>query len=193
MASSLSAVCGIECVRRPRPVSDPARLDEFVDQLPSHPGVHMHHNDQPDTEPTAISPERIAAINEFIDRVTRWAAGRDDVVGLLLVGSCARNAARPDSDIDVVVLTTAESRYTDTAWAGELELGTLIRTRSWGPINEQRFATAAGLEVEINVGTPDWAVTDPVEPGTLRVITDGARPLHDPAGILDNLLSACMP
>jgi predicted nucleotidyltransferase len=37
-----------------------------------------------------------------IERITRWAAARKDVLGLLLVGSCARNAARPDSDIDVV-------------------------------------------------------------------------------------------
>ncbi|MFF3920075.1 nucleotidyltransferase domain-containing protein [Streptomyces sp. NPDC001852] len=32
-----------------------------------------------------------------------------DIVGLLLVGSCARNAVRPDSDVDVALLTADEA------------------------------------------------------------------------------------
>ncbi|MGW2748370.1 nucleotidyltransferase domain-containing protein [Streptomyces sp. NPDC001450] len=142
--------------------------------------------------PTVLSPERVAEINEIIDRITRWAEGREDIVGLLLVGSCARDAARPDSDIDVVLLTTDESRYLlEDAWAMELGLGELIRTRSWGPITERRHSTASGLEVELGVGSPTWAKTEPVDPGTHRVVTDGARVLHDPAGILSDLLAAC--
>jgi nucleotidyltransferase-like protein len=138
-----------------------------------------------------ISPERAAEIEDVIHRVTSWAVERDDIVGLLLVGSCARNAARPDSDIDLVILTRDTARYPDSAWAHELAIGGLIRTRSWGPITEQRFATSSGLEVEIGIGCPDWASVDPVDPGTRRVVTDGARILHDPRGILAALLRAC--
>ncbi|MGV9567260.1 nucleotidyltransferase domain-containing protein [Streptomyces sp. NPDC003480] len=152
----------------------------------------MHRDDQPLVHPTALSPERVAEINEVIDQITRWARGREDVVGLLLVGSCARNTARPDSDIDVVLLTTEESEYLlEDAWAVELGLGELIRTQSWGPITERRYATASGLEVELGIGSPTWAKTDPVDSGTHRVVTDGARVLHDPAGILADLLAAC--
>jgi predicted nucleotidyltransferase len=151
----------------------------------------MHRDDQPASKPPGISPERVAETEEIIDRVTRWAADRHDAVGLLLVGSCARDAARPDSDIDFVLLTTDESRYSDNAWADELALGELIRTRSWGPVSERRFATASGLEVEINIGSPDWAQTNPVDPGTRRVVTDGARPLHDPDAVLASLIRAC--
>ncbi|MFB7334073.1 nucleotidyltransferase domain-containing protein [Streptomyces adustus] len=142
--------------------------------------------------PAVLSPERAAEINDVIDRITRWARGREDVVGLLLVGSCARNAARPDSDIDIVLLTTDESRYLlENAWAMELGLGEPIRTRSWGPITERRCSTASGLEVELGIGSPSWAKTDPVDSGTHRVVTDGARVLHDPAGILVGLLASC--
>ncbi|MGY0071658.1 nucleotidyltransferase domain-containing protein [Streptomyces sp. QTS137] len=142
--------------------------------------------------PTALSSERASEINEVIDRITRWARSREDIVGLLLVGSCARNAARPDSDIDVVLLTTNESRYLlEDAWAVELKLGELIRTQSWGPVTERRCSTASGLEVELSIGPPTWAKTDPVDRGTHRVVTDGAQVLHDPAGILADLLAAC--
>jgi hypothetical protein len=151
----------------------------------THPeGNAMHRGDQPASKPPGISPDRVAETEEIIDRVTQWAADRHDVVGLLLVGSCARYAARPDSDIDLVLLTTNRSQYSDHAWTDDLALGKLIRTQSWGPISERRFATASGLEVEINIGSPDWAQTNPVDPDTRRVVTDGARPLHDPDSVL---------
>jgi predicted nucleotidyltransferase len=152
----------------------------------------MGRDDPPAGSSTALSAERIAEIEEVIGLITRWARGRKDIVGLLLVGSCARNAARPDSDVDIVLLTTHEPRYLDTTgWAGELGLGEPIRAQMWGPITERRYSTASGLEVEVGIGSPAWAKTDPVDPGTRRVVTDGARLLHDPAGILAGLLAAC--
>jgi len=110
------------------------------------------------------------------------------VVGLLLVGSYARDAARPDSDVDLVLLTTDRDAYLAEE---ELGLGELVRTRQWGVITERRFRTPSGLEVELGVGNPDWASVDPVDPGTRKVVTDGARILHDPGGALGALLKAC--
>jgi uncharacterized protein len=162
------------------------------DSRRTNQGIAVSHNDeQPAHDSAVISSERAAEVEHVIDRVTRWAADRDDIVGLLLVGSCARNAARRDSDIDLVVLTRDTTRYADSAWADELAIGELIRTRSWGPITEQRFATTSGLEVEIDIGCPDWARVNPIDPGTRRVVTDGARILHDPTRMLATLLRAC--
>jgi predicted nucleotidyltransferase len=128
----------------------------------------------------------------MLDRITRWAASRSDVIGLLLVGSHARGTARIDSDIDVVLLTTDPARYTENeAWASDLRLPNLIRQQVWGAITERRFVTDSGLEIEIGIGSPNWANTAPVDPGIRRVITDGAVILLDPAGVLAGLLNAC--
>jgi uncharacterized protein len=126
-----------------------------------------------------------------IARVTRWAAERDDVLGLLLAGSYARDAAGPDSDLDLILLTKEIDRYADDTWADELDLGELTRVQTWGPITERRFLTDTGLEVELNIGSPDWARIDPVDPGTRRVVTDGVLILHDPEGALTQLRRAC--
>ena len=150
-------------------------------------------DEQPTSDTPSLPPQRAAEIDDVIGRVTCWAADRDDVLGLLLVGSCARNAARPDSDIDLVLLTGEITRYADNAWVNELNLGKLIRVQSWGPITERRFLTSTGLEVEINIGSPDWANVAPLDPGTRRVVTDGARILHDPEDTLTTLLRACRP
>ncbi|MFI9276059.1 nucleotidyltransferase domain-containing protein [Kitasatospora sp. NPDC052896] len=140
----------------------------------------------------ALPLARIAEVEGFLDLITRWARDRDDIVGLLLVGSYARDAARPDSDVDVVLLTTDESRYLDNpVWARELGLGDLLRAQAWGPITERRHVTDSGLEVEIGIGSPAWATTEPVDAGTHRVVTDGARLLYDPTGLLAGLLTAC--
>src|SRR5690606_1092785 len=39
-------------------------------------------------------------------------------------------------------------------------------------------------EVELGLADPAWAATDPVDPGTARVVGDGFLVLHDPAGAL---------
>jgi predicted nucleotidyltransferase len=135
---------------------------------------------------------RAAEAAGVVERVARWAAGRSDVVGLLLVGSYARDAARFDSDVDLVLLTTERGVYlADDGWGAGLGLGELVRTQRWGVITERRFRTSSGLEVEVGVGEPGWASVDPVDPGTRRVVTDGARILHDPRGALGALLVAC--
>lgn len=142
--------------------------------------------------PVGVSAERRDEMREVADRVTRWAAGRMDVVGVLLVGSWARGTARADSDVDLIVLTTEASRYAaDDAWLREPALDEVIRVQAWGPITEWRHVTASGLEVELNIGSPDWARTEPVDAGTRRVVSDGARILHDPVGVLAELVRAC--
>ncbi|MET9502727.1 nucleotidyltransferase domain-containing protein [Streptomyces sp. NPDC006622] len=139
-----------------------------------------------------VSAQRREEVRAVIERVAGWAATREDVAGVLLVGSWARGAARADSDVDLVVLTTGPGRCTaEDGLVRELALGELIRNRAWGPVTEWRYVTASGLEVEVGIGSLDWARTDPVDAGTRRVVTDGARPLHDPQGVLEALIQVC--
>lgn len=63
------------------------------------------------------SDARAAEVERVVQQVSHWAATRPDIRALLLVGSWARHAARPDSDIDLVVLTTTPDFYTpEGAW-----------------------------------------------------------------------------
>ncbi|GAA2715191.1 hypothetical protein GCM10010429_36100 [Micromonospora olivasterospora] len=49
----------------------------------------------------------------------------------------------------------------------------------------------SGFEVELGVVPVSWADIDPVDPGTRRVVSDGHRVVHDPAGVLAALSAAC--
>jgi hypothetical protein len=118
---------------------------------------------------------------------------RSDVVAVALVGSWARGSARPDSDVDLVVLTTEGARYLEhDDWIAGLGAQRLVLTRSWGPLTERRVVMPSGLEVEVGIAAPSWAAVDPVDAGTQQVVTDGVRVLYDPAGLLATLLATAV-
>ena len=113
-------------------------------------------------------------------------------VAVALVGSWAGGRARPDSDVDVVVLTRApEALLHDDTWHGRFGAGaSLVRTADFGALQERRLRLPSGLEVELGVGPPSWADTDPVDEGTRRVVAGGLSLLWDPEGRLGRLVEA---
>ena len=48
----------------------------------------------------------------------------------------------------------------------------------------------SGLEVEVGIAAPSWAATDPVDPGTRRVVEEGMRIIYDPEELLTRLVGA---
>lgn len=108
----------------------------------------------------------------------------------MVVGSWARDAARMDSDIDIVVLTDTPVHSAAETWAGLLN-GKVVRQQRWGPLREIRLRRPSGFTVEIGVVPLSWAGTDPVDAGTCRVISDGHLIVHDPDGALAALSTAC--
>lgn len=128
----------------------------------------------------------------MLQRLVALADRRADVSGLALVGSWARGAPRPGSDLDVVLLTDEPSRYVeDDDWLREVGGARLVRTAAWGAITERRFALPGGMEVELGVGTPSWASLDPLDRGAAEVVAGGLRVLYDRDRHLAALLAAC--
>ena len=128
----------------------------------------------------------------FLRRVSRWAAQRDDVRAIALVGSWARGAPGMESDVDVVLLTDSPASYVERDdWVGELGGGDVVRTLSWGAVTERRVRLAGGLEVEFDVAAPTWAAVDELDEGTRKVVADGMTAVYDPDLLLARLLAAC--
>ena len=109
-----------------------------------------------------------------------WAAGRPDVLGAALAGGSA-----------VILLTDDVTTYTQhAAWAEELGAARIVRTQQWGPLTERRLGFPSGLELDVWIGEPAWASIVPLDPGTVHVVEDGFRILHDPHGLLEALVAA---
>ncbi|MBD3160817.1 MAG: hypothetical protein GF346_01585 [Candidatus Eisenbacteria bacterium] len=110
-----------------------------------------------------------------MEDVRRWAEGRTDIRALALVGSHARGTARPDSDIDLVVLSTEPVRYLGrTEWVSLFGEVARISLEDWGEVRSVRVVYQNGTEVEFGIADPAWAAV-PLDRGTADVLGDGCR------------------
>ncbi len=140
-----------------------------------------------------MTDERRSEYIEVCNAVGNWASGRPDIKGVAVVGSWARSEPRIDSDIDLVILTTDKAAYSaseDWAWMAVSQPAELTRTKEWGLLTERRIRVASGLEIEFGFAPPNWAETDPVDPGTASVVSDGCIPILDRALLLQKLVEA---
>jgi uncharacterized protein len=136
-------------------------------------------------------------VDPLLDAVVRWTQTQPSVRAAALVGSHARDAARPDSDVDIVLLA-ADSEYfrRDSVWLEQIDwesIGASVdhwADADYGGVWSRHVRLTSGLEVELSFGSPSWADTQPVDPGTRDVMTDGHRILYDPDDLLRRLVDA---
>ena len=125
----------------------------------------------------------------FLANLAEWAASHEDIVAVALVGSHARGTARPDSDVDVVILTNDPRKYLDeTAWIKHFGQASPPKHEDYHMVQSLRVTYRDGLEVEFGLTVPQWAGTEGLSAGTREVVSDGCRILFDRHGVLAALL-----
>lgn len=132
----------------------------------------------------------------IIPLVTHWFAARPDVAAIALVGSVARGTARPDSDIDLVLLVHDPQVYRrDQTWPAQLPWQTIgatvqnVKDEDYGALWARFVTLSSGRIIEFGFAAPSWAQIDPVDAGTRRVVADGCRVLYDPRQVLARLIA----
>jgi predicted nucleotidyltransferase len=129
-------------------------------------------------------------VSDMLDRVRDWAAHQPTIAAVALVGSHARGAARPDSDIDLVLLCEEPHAFlAETSWIHRFGEVRTCHMEDWGMVTSLRVYYTEGLEVEFGMTTLAWA-TVPVDPGTQHVVAQGMRILWDREGLLGRLRDA---
>ena len=126
----------------------------------------------------------------FINRFSAWAQSQPGILAAALVGSHARGQARPDSDVDLVLLVTRPQDWiNDPGWAAVFGAANAIQVEDWGRVISLRVFYQDGLEVEFGITSPEWA-GHPLDAGTARVISDGMHILVDKAGLLKRAVTS---
>lgn len=139
-----------------------------------------------------MTPDQAQALT---DAVAGWVRSRADLQSLGLAGSWARNAARPDSDIDLIILADKPDAYrSDRSWLARL-LPPAFRVLSerdatYGIVWSCHALLEPDAELELTFCPPAWAATDPLDAGTRRVVGDGFRVVVDKDGRLQRLVDA---
>lgn len=115
----------------------------------------------------------------FIESFPRWASTQADILSVALVGSYARNAAREDSDVDLVIITDDPQKHlTQTEWIANFGMVAKQQIEDYGMLTSLRVWYESGLEVEYGFTRREWARL-PLDQGTQRVIDDGIRVLFE--------------
>ncbi len=136
-----------------------------------------------------------SSIVPLLTLFVRWAAGDERIAAVALVGSYVRGEARPDSDVDLVVITTHPEAFREESWVARLPLEKLdVRVTGWedrryGILWSRHLQLDSGLVVEVGFAPPEWAAINPCDEGTRRVIGDGCWILFDPSGLLNRLVN----
>jgi hypothetical protein len=124
-------------------------------------------------------------IESFLSQFTDWAKTHPEIKAIALVGSHARGDARPDSDIDLVVLADNPMDYiADPSWARNFGFIEWHRIEDWGKVTSLRVWYEDGPEVEFGFTAIDWAA-QPLDDGARQVIDDGILILYDPQALLN--------
>ncbi len=138
-----------------------------------------------------------AAARSVQDAVLQWASADQTIRSVALVGSWARMTARPDSDIDLMVLCQDPSHFRQQdGWLANIgwtDRGFEIsRTgeEDYGAAWSKRIHLLPPAEVEITFARVDWASIDPVDPGTRQVVDGGCKALLDKDGDVGRLIGA---
>ena len=132
-------------------------------------------------------------VDVFLDRFTEWARLQPEILAVALVGSYARNEARADSDVDLILICTRPPMYlADRSWLpifGEIDRQ---QQEDYGKLVSIRVWYRAGLEVEYGITDEDWAAI-PLDEGTRRVISNGMVVLLQHGDILSRHQAAGHP
>jgi predicted nucleotidyltransferase len=118
----------------------------------------------------------------LLGRLCLWTEARADIRAVIVVGSFARGDARPDSDLDVLLLAKNPSAYLeDSSWVSALGNVLDVGVERYGRVTSLRVHFDCGLEVELGIAPADWA-SEPYDAGTTQVALGGIRVLVDQDG-----------
>ena len=127
-------------------------------------------------------------VKDLLNTVIKWAEGKSGILGVALVGSYARDEAKVDSDVDLVLIASTPKELIDKPeWIKEFGDVKSFKIEDWGLVTSLRVFYRGDLEVEYGVTTSEWA-SEPIDECTRQVIADGMKILLDKSGLLDRAL-----
>src|SRR5215471_16437827 len=128
---------------------------------------------------------------QFIWTATEWAVSQPGLLGVALVGSCARGTEHEDSDTDLVLIAKNPTWWLErNEWLSRFGAVRTIELEDYGPVQCRRVRYENGIEVEFGITTDEWLNTVPIDEGSSRVMSDGHRILDDKAGLFSTFLAA---
>ncbi len=133
-------------------------------------------------------------LDEILTLIAEYAKSNNQILAIGLCGSWARGTARPDSDIDLSIITENKLIFKKTDWIEELDFEKINETikyfedRVYGRVWSRHVFLNSKTEIEFSFADKSWADTDNLDEGTRKVVSDGYKIIYDPQLILEKLV-----
>lgn len=130
-------------------------------------------------------------IDQFLEQLAAFGAAESSIDAIVLVGSHANGDAKPDSDVDVVIITkTTEQLMDGFAWAYRFGRVTSSEEEDHGLVQSLRVFYDGGLEVEFGITSSDWIADDQLKE-TGSILKKGYRVIYDPQNVIEPFYARC--
>ena len=128
-----------------------------------------------------------ARVDGFLFEFKRWAATEAGIHAVALVGSYSRNSASPESDVDLIVVTSPPNIYLEYKQWTSL-FGRVLRDQveSYEKCTSLRVWYDEGFEVEFGFVDESWAAR-PLDKGARKIVADGMKIMFERSPILSIL------
>ena len=109
----------------------------------------------------------------IIEALRQWAQEETSIESVILVGSWARGTNRPDSDMDLCILTARrEGLLPENRFLSLFGKVRRQQTEYYGACTSVRVWYEGGAELEFGLVEPSW-IALPLDEGTRQVLSDG--------------------
>lgn len=125
--------------------------------------------------------------NSLLKQFKEWSELQSHVTGVALVGSFARGDFHPNSDIDLVIISS-DKDLTLRVIKSDFNYGDIssYQIEEWGILTSLRVFYENGLEVEYGVVTNQW-VEEPLDQGTRNVVKNGFQVVNDKEKVFSSI------
>ena len=125
----------------------------------------------------------------FLNKYTQWFKSKEDIKGVLVVGSFAREEQNKDSDLDIMILSDDYENYINNQnWVSNFGDIKSSKVEDWGAVKTVRVFYKNGDEIEFNFSDRTWANINPIDEGTRKVMCDGFKVVYDSQLLLARLI-----
>jgi uncharacterized protein len=146
---------------------------------------------------TKMSGFEALEVDNILRTIKTWAESQSKIDAVALVGSWARKEATKNSDIDLMILTpNPDLFFRDQDWFNRISWHdhnlkvVSYDDRIYGVVKSRHLFFQRGQRIEFSFGYPSWANTNPIDPGTLIVVTSGIEIIWDQYESLKSLILA---